>query len=141
MKRPAKAPRKSAATSPALSVRVDFGAFGAIGPGKIRLLELIARHGSIATAGRAMSMSYRRAWLLAESLNDAFERPLITTQRGGKAGSGAALTPFGAAVIRRYRAIEADAGRAAAKHLAALGRALAEKPPATRRVSPPKRRG
>jgi molybdate transport system regulatory protein len=131
----------TAAAGPGLHLRIELGSFGAIGPGKIRLLELIERHGSIATAGRAMAMSYRRAWLLVESLNQAFDEPLVATQRGGKSGSGAALTPFGATVIRRYRAIESDAAQAASKHLKALGRALAAKPPPRRRVSPPKRRG
>lgn len=141
MKRAGAKSRNGASDGPGLHVRVELGAFGAIGPGKIRLLELIERNGSIATAGRAMAMSYRRAWLLIESLNQAFDRPLVTTQRGGKSGSGAVLTPFGATVIRRYRAIEADAAQAVAKHLKALGRTLAAKPPARRRVSPPKRRG
>ena len=35
----------------------------------MRLLELVRETGSISAAGRAMGMSYRRAWLLVESLN------------------------------------------------------------------------
>jgi molybdate transport system regulatory protein len=131
---------RTGTAAPGLHVRVELGPFGAIGPGKIRLLELIEHNGSIATAGRAMAMSYRRAWLLIESLNQAFEQPLVTTQRGGRSGSGAVLTPFGATVVRHYRAIETDATRAASKHLKVLARALAAKPPSRRRVSPPKRR-
>jgi molybdate transport system regulatory protein len=123
-----------------LRLRVDFGAFGAIGPGKIRLLELIGEHGSITTAGRAMAMSYRRAWLLVESLNRAFREPLVAAQRGGSAGGGAALTPFGSEIIRRYRAIEAQAAKAVAGDLKSLGQALADMPPADL-TTPPKRRG
>ena len=42
-----------------------------IGPGKVALLEEIARSGSISAAGRALKMSYRRAWELVEDLNRA----------------------------------------------------------------------
>ena len=34
----------------ALTIRVDFGAQGALGPGKVRLLELISKHGSISAS-------------------------------------------------------------------------------------------
>jgi molybdate transport system regulatory protein len=143
MKRTRSSPRKASATSavePDLRVRVDFGTYGAIGPGKIRLLELIGAHGSISTAGRVMAMSYRRAWQLVESLNAAFERPLVTAQRGGASGGGALLTDFGREVIDCYRAIEAEAAEAVSPHLRMLANALAEKPPAQLSV-PPKRRG
>ena len=78
-----------------LNLRVEFGERGALGPGKARLLELIAEHGSIAAAGRAMGMSYRRAWDLVDELNSCFGKPVITTQMGGQHGGGAALTPLG----------------------------------------------
>ena len=49
-----------AAPAAVLYLRVDFGEQGALGPGKVRLMELIAETGSISAAGRAMGMSYRR---------------------------------------------------------------------------------
>jgi molybdate transport system regulatory protein len=124
----------------ALSLRVDFGAYGAIGPGKIRLLELIGQLGSISTAGRAMDMSYRRAWLLIESINLSFKEPAVSTQRGGSDGGGAALTPFGLNLIARYRAIEAEAASAVENDLKMLAASLAKTPPAAL-TTPPKRRG
>lgn len=51
-----------------LTIRVDLAPAGAVGPGKIRLLELVDETGSISAAGRAMNMSYRRAWLLIDEL-------------------------------------------------------------------------
>jgi molybdate transport system regulatory protein len=137
-----KPPAKSAhpLSAAELRLRVDFGAFGAIGPGKIRLLELIGKHGSISTAGRSMKMSYRRAWLLVESLNLAFREPVVSTQRGGSDGGGASLTAFGRDLIARYRAIETEAATAVEENLRALCNALAKKPPAAL-VAPPKRRG
>jgi molybdate transport system regulatory protein len=103
-----------------ITLRIDLSPSSAVGPGKIRLLELIDETGSISAAGRAMNMSYRRAWLLTEELNDLFREPVITTKLGGKAGGGAELTSFGRSLVRRYRDMEAKAQAALAPHLAAL---------------------
>ena len=103
-----------------LTLRLDFGPEEALGPGKIRLLELLAETGSIAAAGRAMDMSYRRAWLLIAALNAMFREPVVATKLGGKAGGGAALTPFGAELISRYRDMERLAQGAIAPHLSEL---------------------
>lgn len=112
-----------------LSIRLDFGASGRVGPGKIRLLELIDQLGSITQAGRNMGMSYRRAWLLIDDLNRLFCEPAVVTQMGGSGGGGASLTAFGQELVRRYRAIEADAERVAVPELDALERSLAPLPP------------
>ena len=80
-----------------------------VGPGKADLLEFIGETGSISAAGRRMKMSYKRAWQLVETLNKAFDTPLIETSTGGRAGGGAVLTPLGREVLRRYRAMEAEA--------------------------------
>ncbi len=87
-------------------LRVDFPPDERLGHGKIELMELIARTGSIAAAGRAMDMSYRRAWLLVDALNHMFKQPVIESQRGGKQGGGAALSAFGAELLERYRGME-----------------------------------
>lgn len=102
-----------------LSIRIDLGPDWRIGPGKVQLLEAIAEHGSISAAGRALGMSYRRAWLLVEDMNKGFGRPVIEAQIGGKAG-GARLSAFGTDVIAHYRAIERAAEKAAAPFLARL---------------------
>ena len=107
-----------------LTVRVDFGADRALGPGKIRLLEAIGKTGSISRAGRALGMSYRRAWLLIDDMNRSFRAPVVATQPGGAQGGGAALTPFGLELIENYRAIEAQATAAAKPHLQALKNSL-----------------
>jgi molybdate transport system regulatory protein len=107
-----------------LTVRVDFGAERALGPGKIRLLEAIGKTGSISRAGRSLGMSYRRAWLLIDDMNRCFCAPVVTTQPGGVRGGGAALTPFGRELIENYRAIEARATAAAKFHLRALEKSL-----------------
>ena len=111
-----------------LTLRVDLAPSAAVGPGKIRLLELIAETGSISAAGRAMDMSYRRAWLLTDELNRLFKQPVTTTKLGGKAGGGATLTAFGKKLVAEYRAMEAEAHKTLAKRLATLGAALARPP-------------
>jgi molybdate transport system regulatory protein len=103
-----------------MSLRVDFGDTVRLGPGKVRLLELIAELGSISAAGRAMDMSYRRAWLLVDSLNQAFVEPVVATRPGGKADQRAEVTPFGQRIVRRFRAMEATALDAVAGDLRVL---------------------
>jgi len=115
-----------------LTIRIDLSDSGAVGPGKIRLLELVGESGSISAAGRAMNMSYRRAWLLIDGLNQCFRVPLVEKQLGGLRGGGAALTPLGHDVIARYRAIERAATKAGAADLAALNAARADRPPRRR---------
>ncbi|HEY9080341.1 winged helix-turn-helix domain-containing protein [Magnetovibrio sp.] len=80
-----------------------------IGPGKIMLLESVVREGSISSAARAMGMAYRRAWHLLNTLQEAFDQPVITTEMGGKEKGGATLTPLGKDLIDLYRAAEAKA--------------------------------
>ena len=99
-----------------LTLRVDFHPNGAVGPGKIELLERIDSLGSIAAAGRAMGMSYRRAWELVDDLGRSFGRPVVVTQMGGTGGGGATLTPLGRDLVAQYRAIERKAHRAARNH-------------------------
>jgi molybdate transport system regulatory protein len=108
-----------------LSIRVDFSNDSQLGPGKARLLELIGETGSISAAGRALKMSYRRAWLLVDALNHIFKEPVVTTSMGGKAGGGARLTPLGREVVRHYRGLEARAAAATKSHLVPLEAALA----------------
>jgi molybdate transport system regulatory protein len=112
--------QKSAAPLPMLSLRIDLDDEGRIGPGKIRLLENIQQFGSISAAGRAMDMSYKRAWDLVDEINRICNQPAVERQTGGKNGGGAALTPFGLSLVARYRKIERDAASAVRKDLQAL---------------------
>jgi molybdate transport system regulatory protein len=105
---------------PSLSVRIDLVPKGRIGPGKILLLENINSCGSISAAGRAMHMSYKRAWDLVDEINRICRRPAVERQAGGKNGGGATLTPFGMSLVERYRKIERSAESAARKELRAL---------------------
>ena len=105
-----------------LSIRVDFASGVRIGPGKVAVLEEIARSGSISAAGRALRISYRRTWELVEDMNAKLGTPVVETAAGGSGGGGASLTELGQEVVTRYRAIEEDCAVAARKHIAALQR-------------------
>jgi molybdate transport system regulatory protein len=94
-----------------------------IGPGRADLLEGIARTGSITAAGKAMGMSYKRAWSLVQALNEGFG-PLVASTRGGAGQGGASLTPLGTEVLARYRAMEVRTQAAIADDLAALRAAM-----------------
>jgi len=78
-----------------LKTQIYRGEDLAMGPGKVDLLEAIARDGSISAAGRALGMSYRRAWLLVDTMNGCWREPLVETQKGGGPDRGAAVTDFG----------------------------------------------
>ena len=107
-----------------LHLRLMAGAEIALGPGKADLLEAIARTGSISAAGRAMGLSYKRAWSLVEVMNRSFAAPLVEAAKGGAGGGGAALTPAGAAALADYRAAQAAALAAAAPAMTRLAARL-----------------
>lgn len=105
--------------------RIYIGDKIAIGPGKIDLLRLIGETHSIAAAARTLGMPYKRAWLLIDSLNQGFGRPVVETATGGKGGGGASLTALGQQLTDCYRALEASLNASSSDELQAL-RKLAE---------------
>lgn len=107
------------ATSGILSLRIDLPG-GRIGPGKIALLEAIDREGSISAAGRALGMSYRRAWDLVDAMNKVLGAAVVEASTGGYRGGGAVLTDAGRNLVADYRAIERAAHRAAEPRLLSL---------------------
>jgi molybdate transport system regulatory protein len=133
----------------AVRLRVDIGPDCSIGPGKIALLEQIERSGSLSKAARTLKMSYRRAWLLLEDLNQTLGQRVTTASVGGAGGGGAKITPFGQHVTAAFREIETVAASAAAAKLEWLLRSGAAPgtPVAPRRAvaraltSAPKKRG
>jgi molybdate transport system regulatory protein len=100
--------------------RLYLGAGLSIGPGKIELLRQIGETRSISAAARELNIPYKRAWLLVDSLNQGFGRPVITSATGGKGGGGATLTPLGTQLIAAYDALQADINLAAQEQLAAM---------------------
>jgi len=103
-------------------ISIVFESGARIGPGKAALLESIRDTGSISAAAREMGMSYKRAWMLLDSINQAFTEPVVSAAPGGPGGGGATLTTFGREVLERYRSIHERATKLAAKDMAALSR-------------------
>src|ERR1700739_1670451 len=112
--------KSATAPLPSLSVRIDLDREERIGRGTFLLLDKSRETGSISAAGRAMDMSYKRAWDLVDEINRICRQPAVERQTGGKNGGGAVLTPFGTSLVVRYRKIERDAASAVRKELAAL---------------------
>ena len=104
----------------AFRLRIVQGDEIAVGPGKIDLLEAIAATGSITAAAKRVGMSYRRAWLLLDTMNRCFDQPLAEAESGGMRGGRTRLTPLGAQVVVRYRRIEARSRKANAADLRAF---------------------
>jgi molybdate transport system regulatory protein len=108
-----------------LTVRLDFDAGRRLGAGKIALLEAIDQTGSISAAGRVHGMSYRRAWLLVDELNQLFAAPLVAAHHGGAKGGGASLTEEGRRIVTLYRGAEAKMRAVAKTEIDAIERGLA----------------
>jgi len=113
--------------TPVIRFRIDFTKSAFVGPGKIDLLVAIQKSGSLSKAARDLGMSYRRAWLLVDSLKSSFREPVTVASKGGKGGGGVALTKFGERLIVSYRAIESDIARVAARRLQSIIPAVTER--------------
>lgn len=109
-----------------LRMRITQGDLIAIGPGKIALLEALDEAGSITAAAKALGMSYRRAWLLIDELNQSLREPAVVTAAGGAQGGGSRLTDSGRALVTLYREIEAEAQAHCAERIGQLMKMLAE---------------
>ncbi len=108
---------QAAPSVPEIRFRVDFDDRCSVGIGKIRLLEAIERTGSLSQAARGIGMSYRRAWLLIDSMNGEFDTPVISATVGGSGGGGAKLTAFGRELIEAYRNLETRLASLTAEHM------------------------
>ncbi|MEO6718353.1 MAG: ModE family transcriptional regulator [Novosphingobium sp.] len=94
--------------APYLKIKIQLfcGDEIAMGPGKADLLEAISREGSISAAGRALGMSYRRTWLLVDTMNRCWAEPLVATNPGNARGGGACVTTLGKSVLTHFRSLQ-----------------------------------
>ncbi|MEX0957941.1 MAG: winged helix-turn-helix domain-containing protein [Burkholderiales bacterium] len=119
---------RSREPAPKPQIRIMFRKAIAMGPGKADLLEAIEQTGSISAAARKMRMSYRRAWLLVDTMNQCFAKPLVATATGGSHGGGAQITDFGRDVLRRYREMDSAASAAVARQVTEFTRLMSRSP-------------
>ena len=107
--------------------RIAFGPAFAVGPGKIDLLRAVAANGSISGAARALDMTYKRAWMLIDTMNQGFGKPVVERSIGGRGGGGARLSLLGEALLCHYDDIERACQEASASSLASLDALLLRK--------------
>jgi len=103
--------------APSIRFRIDFAENLNLGPGKIALLEAIGKHGSLSTAAASLGLSYRRAWLLLDSLNKTFNKPVTHSNAGGKHGGGSSITDFGRLLVKQYRCLQNEITHIGGRHL------------------------
>jgi molybdate transport system regulatory protein len=106
---------KPAPQAATIRIRIGVGENIAIGQGKADLLEAIGRTGSIAAAARELQMSYRKAWMLMDEMNQCFRAPVVLAAKGGLQGGGAKVTSLGQEALARFRQIQAKASAAIEK--------------------------
>ena len=82
-----------------------------VGRERIRLLQAVAREGSISAGAKAAGLTYKAAWDALDAMANLFGRPLLETRTGGRAGGGARLTPTGLRVIEAFGRLEAEMTR------------------------------
>ena len=111
-----------------VSLRINLGTKPIFGHGKAKLLEAIDKYGSISAAARNINMSYRRAWLLTDSMNKNFILPLIESSLGGKGGGGAKLTKEGKKVLKLFREMELKAQNSLVKEKLNFSKLISDKP-------------
>lgn len=109
-----------------IQVRLMCGSDIALGSGKAALLAAIATHGSISAAARQLGMSYRRAWLLVETMNRCFKTPVVMSNTGGRRGGGAQLTPLGQTVLTQYQTMMAAVEQCVSTHTSELSMLLVQ---------------
>jgi molybdate transport system regulatory protein len=109
--------RRTQTMAPVIRIRIDFADNVHVGPGKVALLEAIKSTGSISDAARSLGMSYRRAWMLINSLKQGFSEAVTISAAGGAGGGGARVTSFGSSLIKQYRTLEREVGRLGAQRL------------------------
>ena len=103
---------KLAPQATTIRIRIGVGENIALGQGTADLLEAIGRTGSLSAAARELEMSYRKAWMLVDEMNQCFCSPVVLASKGGLRGGGAKVTPLGLEALTRFRRIQAKASSA-----------------------------
>jgi molybdate transport system regulatory protein len=84
----------------------------AFGDGPARLLDGVEQYGSLRKAAQELGMSYNKAWRILHAAEERLGFPLLDRSVGGSLGGGSHLTPEAQDLVRRYRAVAADAEEA-----------------------------
>jgi molybdate transport system regulatory protein len=94
-----------------------------MGPNYLKFLEAVEEHGTILEAGRVVGWSYRTCLNRLRRMEQVMGGVVLETQRGGRSGGGARLSPQASRLVRLFRRWERESERAIkAAFAATLGR-------------------
>ena len=84
----------------------------AFGEGPDKLLQGVEATGSLHRAAADMKMSYRKAWLLLNAMEERLGITLLERRVGGVSGGGSRLTPGAREFMKRYEAFRREIEKA-----------------------------
>ena len=77
------------------------------GTGRLRILELVDRYGSMHAAAKELKMSYRAVWGKIKATEDRLGQTLVRRKPDGARRGGSELTPFAGTMMEAYRQLQA----------------------------------
>jgi molybdate transport system regulatory protein len=82
-----------------------------MGPNYLRFLEAVEEHGTILEAGHVVGWSYRTCLNRIRRMEKVMGDVVLVTQRGGRSGGGATLSPAARRLVRLFRRWERESER------------------------------
>jgi molybdate transport system regulatory protein len=90
-----------------------------MGPNYLKFLEAVEEHGTILEAGRVVGWSYRTCLNRIRRMEKVMGDVVLLTQRGGRSGGGATLSPPARRLVRLFRRWQRESERAIRQSFAA----------------------
>jgi molybdate transport repressor ModE-like protein len=97
--------------TPRHKVWLNWDGLFLMGPNYLRFLAAVDDTGTIREGGKAVGWSYRTCLNRLRRMERALGRPVLLTQRGGKAGGGARLTAETRRLVRIFEQWQNDVAR------------------------------
>ncbi len=79
-----------------------------ISQGRVKLLMLIEKTGSLSESAKELKMSYRHAWGIIKKIEEAAGFEVIRTHRGGSDKGGSVLTERGKELLNTYHELKRE---------------------------------
>ncbi|HPH16961.1 MAG TPA: hypothetical protein PK029_07305 [Bacteroidales bacterium] len=75
-------------------------------PTQVTMLTVIYNTGSLLQTAKQLNISYQHAWNTVTHINRVAPLPVVELRRGGQKGGGAAITQYGAQILKDYTVIQ-----------------------------------
>ncbi|TGU74783.1 LysR family transcriptional regulator [Geomonas terrae] len=95
-----------------------------LGQGRLELLRLVGKSGSINAAAKEMGIPYRKAWTYIDSMEKRLGFPLVLRSKGGSGGGASTLTPEAESLLQKFEALQKGFEELVNGKFAGLGFAL-----------------